>query len=140
MKAFLIIAVLLIAAMLIVASCKKEDNTAVGAAPVEIAVKADSVKFKKGPNPIVDGLTAQLWGTIGASTCYSFARYQTVRDSFQVRVKIFGYYTASTSCTSTPVRLNGAVYLVPPPFYIGLFTIIVQQPDGSTIRDTTTIL
>lgn len=138
MKAFLIIAVLLLAAMLIVASCKK-DNTIVGAVPEEFLVKADSVKLQKNPNP-VDGLKAQLWGTIGASTCYSFSRYETSRDSVQVRVKIFGYYTASNNCTPSTIRLNGALYLIPAPFYHGTFTIIVQQPDGSTLRDTTTII
>lgn len=136
MKVFFLVVVLLVAAVLIVSSCKKDEAT-VNNAPQEFAVKIDSVKFVKNPRP--DTLRAQLWGRLGNSTCYSFSRYATTRDSFQVQVRTYGNYTPSNTCGTAIAELRGAIYRIPPPFYSGLFTIIIQQPDGSTLRDTTSI-
>ena len=123
---------------LMILSCSKNDSVPVYNPPQEFVVRMDSVKLGKNPHP--DTLRAQLWGRIGNSTCYQFSRYQTTRDSFQVRVKVFGTYTESSSCTPATIELRGAVYRIEPPFYPGTFTVIVLQPDGSTLRDSVGII
>lgn len=133
----LVFAFLVLGALLVVSSCKKDDTTVVDP-PQEFQVKIDSVKLSK--NAVWnDTLRARLWGKIGASTCYQFARYETTRDSFQATVKVFGALLSSGNCTPATVELRSAIYRIYP-VYPGKFTMTIQQPNGTTLQDTTTVL
>lgn len=127
----------LLAVLVVAGSCKKDEIT-VSNPPQEFQVKIDSVKLSKN---VVwnDTLRARLWGKIGTSTCYQFARYETTRDSFRATVKVFGNYTSSSNCIAATVELRSAIYRIYP-LYPGKFTLIIQQPGGTTLQDTTTIL
>ncbi len=135
MKSFFVLVVF--ALSVVVLSCKK-DNVTVSNPPQDFQVKIDSLKLSK--NTIWnDTLRARLWGTIGSSTCYQFARYETTRDSFSATVKVIGTFTDGSSCATAVVELRSAIYRVYP-LYPGKFTLKIQQPGGTTIQDTTTIL
>lgn len=134
MKTFVTVGIVVVVAMVIVSSCKKDEVT-VSNPPQEFAIRIDTLKIQK-PVFAPDTLRAKLWGIIGNSSCYQFARYQEVsHDSFQVTIKVFGTYTPSGSCAPTNVVLNAAIYRVYP-VYQGLFRFFVQQPNGTTIRDS----
>jgi hypothetical protein len=119
-------------------SCKKDEVT-VSNPPEEFVVRIDSLAIQK-PALSSDTLRGQLWGTLGPTTCYSFSRFQRVSgDSFSVRIKVFGLYTKASTCGQAVQRLNRAVYRVYP-VYRGIFQFEVEQPDGSTLRDTISVL
>ncbi len=127
----------LAAALFFAVSCKKDDIV-VSNPPQEFLVKVDSVKLTK--NVIWnDTLRARVWAKIGSNTCYQFARYETTRDSFRATVKVIGTYTAGSSCGAAIVELRSAIYRIYP-VYPGKFTLVIQQPGGTTLTDTTTIL
>ncbi len=135
MKSLFVLTVL--AVLVVAVSCKKDD-TFVSNPPQEFQVKIDSIKLSK--NVIWnDTLRARLWGKIGSSTCYQFARYETTRDSFRATVKVIGTYTPASSCGAAIVELRSAIYRIYP-VYPGKFTLTIQQPGGTTLQDTTTIL
>ncbi len=132
------VALLLCFIVMCVVSCKK-DETTVSNPPQEFVVKIDSLKIQK-PALSNDTLRARMWGKLGPNTCYSFGRFQTVaRDSYSVRIKVYGLYLPSSSCTPTPQALTGAIYRHYP-VYPGTFRMFVEQPDGTTIRDTAIVL
>lgn len=127
----------ILAALFVGSSCKKDDTTVVDP-PQEFQVKIDSVKLSKN---VVwnDTLRARLWGKIGTSNCYSFARYETSRDSFQATVRVFGSFLSSGNCAPATVELRSAIYRIYP-VYPGKFTITIRQPNGTILQDTTTVL
>jgi hypothetical protein len=119
-------------------SCKKDEVT-VSNPPVEFAVRIDSLAIQK---PVIsnDTLRGQMWGTLGPTTCYGFSRFQRISgDSFSVRIKVFGLNTQSGSCGQTVQKLNRAIYRVHP-VYRGKFLFVIEQPDGTTRRDSADVL
>jgi hypothetical protein len=119
-------------------SCKKDEIT-VNDPPQEFLVRIDSLRIQK---PVIssDTLRGRLWGTLGPNTCYSFSRFQKVSsDSFSVRIKVFGLHSPSSSCGQAIQKLNGAIYRVYP-VYRGTFQFFVEQPDGSSLRDTIVVI
>lgn len=138
MKHALMFAASVLVVLLVVSSCKKEDDLAGSEPPREFQVRMDSVKLAKNVAR-TDTLKAFLWGTIGNTTCYQFARYESTRDSFEVRIKVFGRYTPSSTCSPTAVQLRQAIYRIYP-VYPGKFTVYLLQPDGSMLRDTSLVL
>lgn len=138
MKNVVSFVVSVLALVLMIASCKKEDDLAGSDPPREFQVRIDSVKLSKNVAR-TDTMKAFLWGTIGNTTCYQFSRYESERDSFEVRVKVFGRYTPSSSCSPSVVQLRQAIFRVYP-VYPGKFTIYILQPDGSMLRDTSLVL
>jgi hypothetical protein len=138
MKHALMYAAAVVAVLLVVSSCKKEDDITVGDRPREFQVRIDSVKLSKNVAR-TDTLKAFLWGTIGNSTCYQFARYESTRDSFEIRLKVFGRYTPSSTCSPSAVQLRQAIFRIYP-VYAGTFTVYVLQPDGSMLRDMSLVL
>jgi hypothetical protein len=134
----LITVLVLVTVFVVLSNSCKNDETPVSNAPQEFVMKIDSVKLEKNISRN-DTLRARLWGKIGNTSCYSFARYEATRDSFQATIKAFGKVVSSSSCAAANVELRGAIYRVYP-IYPGKFTFYVQQPDGSTLRDTTLVL
>lgn len=127
-----------LALALLITSCKKDEVT-VSNAPQEFVVRIDSLAIQK-PALSSDTLRGQLWGTLGPTSCYSFSRFQKIAgDSFSVRIKVIGVNSQSNSCAQVVQKLNRAIYRVYP-VYRGVFRFEVEQPDGSTLRDTITVL
>jgi hypothetical protein len=119
-------------------ACKKDEVT-ISNPPQEFVVRIDSLAIQK---PVIsnDTLKGQLWGTLGPTTCYSFSRFQRISgDSFSVRIKVFGLNSQASACGHAIQKLNRAIYRVYP-IYRGAFRFEVEQPDGSTIRDTITVI
>lgn len=138
MKHGLMVAAGIVAVLLVVSSCKKDDDITVSDPPREFQVRMDSVKLSKNVSR-TDTLRALLWGTIGNTTCYQFARYESTRDSFEVRLKVFGRYTPSSACSPAVIQLRQAIFRIYP-VYPGKFTLYLLQPDGSMLRDTALVL
>lgn len=128
----------LLALCILIPACKKDD-VAVNNPPQEFVMRIDSLAIQK---PVISGdtLKGRVWGTLGSNTCYSFSRFQKLSaDSFSVRIKVFAIHSPSSFCGPGIQKLNGAVYRVYP-VYRGRFQFVIEQPDGTTLRDSADVI
>lgn len=119
----------LLAVVLIAASCG--DSLLPGT--TEFVIHIDSVT---GPTAVSGGVAfeSRLWGPVGPDGCWSFKELRTTRVPAQVDVTVIGQHVqdAGIACTEMPVGLNGVVLRVDP-IIPSSFSIVVHQPDGSTL-------
>lgn len=120
-----------------ISSCK-DEQIILHSGSKEFHMTIDSLKV---PKLFVQGdtLKAQLWGIIGPTNCYEFSRYKAVRDSFEIRIWVYGKKYPSSACDGDTVALQGAIYRVWPS-YPGKFNFWIVQPDGSLLGATTMVL
>jgi len=85
-----------------------------------------------------DTLNIQLYGTIGSDGCHSFSHFEAERDTFELKLTVWGKrYVKAGSCPTIMIYLD-TVYSIFP-LYPGSFYIKIQQPDDSTLNDTVNI-
>ncbi|MCK4420680.1 hypothetical protein KAW48_02695 [candidate division WOR-3 bacterium] len=85
-----------------------------------------------------DTLNIQLYGTIGSDGCHSFSHFEAERDTFELKLAVWGkrdIKVGACPCIMVPLDTVYSVF----PLYPGSFYIEIQQPDGSTLNDTVNI-
>ena len=104
--------------------------------PQEFVIGVDSIS---GPTAVSGGapFELRLWGTIGPDECHSLIAVRTTRADARLDVTAIGQSFTRGGGLCRPLRqeMRGAVLRVDPPVP-DPFTVIVHQPDGSTLTRT----
>ena len=97
-------------------------------------IKVDSVAFPQSWVNAGDTLKVAFWGKIGDDDCCSFARFEVTNASDTARIKVMAHKKVQyrVLCNSGIVMLEGKICPIYPVLG-GAFTVIVGQPDGSSI-------
>lgn len=85
-----------------------------------------------------DTLTVSLHGWIGSNGCFSFERFEAERSPAQLKLSVIGSVVDAQACPAVMVPIPSE-YKVAPPLE-GPFSIVVRQPDGSTLERTVEVV
>jgi hypothetical protein len=100
-------------------------------------VKVDSLDIPASI-PKDDTLFIGLYGMIGTNGCYEFSHFEAQKDTFELKLTVWGKYDLKAIVCPTVVVYLDTVYSVFP-LYPGLFYIEIEQPDGLALKDSVTI-
>jgi hypothetical protein len=96
-------------------------------------IRVDSLT---GFDAVSGGVAARqlVWAHVGPNGCYRFAGFDVTRAGARMDVTARGEHTtgAGVGCTQAIVELRGEPLRLDPPIPRPL-TIVVHQPDGSTL-------
>jgi hypothetical protein len=101
-------------------------------------VQVDSVEVPSSVRP-GDTLSIRLFGTIGPNRCHWFKRFEADRGASTLRLKVLGVDAGGEVCAQALTMLD-TTYKVSPPLEGPVFTIAIEQPDGSLLRDSVEVV
>jgi hypothetical protein len=120
---------LLLAALATLAGCSSTTSPATRS----FVIRVDSLT---GFNAVSGGIAAQqfVWARVGPNGCYRFTGFDVTRAGSQIDVTARGENLSDpgANCTGAIVELRGEPLRLEPPIPRPL-TIVVHQPDGSTL-------
>lgn len=78
---------------------------------------------------------ALLWATIGTNSGYTFKGLEVIRNTNTVDITVWNSLDipCGEKTRDTTIALNGYIYNINPPHTAGNNSVIIHQPDGSTI-------
>jgi hypothetical protein len=112
---------------LIVMACRSVTD----AEPSEFTIRVDSIS---GPTAVSGGIAweQRLWGVVGPAGCTSVKEVRTTRVPSTMDVTVIGEHLSGAACLPGTVALDGLSVrlepIIPPDF-----SLVVHQPDGSTL-------
>jgi hypothetical protein len=94
-------------------------------------IRVDSLT---GFTAVSGGVAARqlVWARVGPNGCHRFAGFDVARSGSQMDVTARGELTPGDNCYQVVVELRGEPLRLDPPIPRPL-TIVVHQPDGSTL-------
>lgn len=81
-----------------------------------------------------DTLVARFWGYVGPNSCHAFEGFEADPQPHRVDLTLWTKYfrRIGAGCVEESVYLDGVAYRQGP-LAAGEFTLVVHQPDGSTL-------
>jgi hypothetical protein len=106
-------------------------GSATETAPSEFTIRVDSVS---GATAVSGGIAAEqrLWGVIGPVGCTAFKELRTSRVPSTMDVTVVGERVSGAACGPGNSALNGVIVRIEP-LILRDFSLVVHQPDGSTL-------
>lgn len=97
----------------------------------DFTIRVDSIS---GPTAVSGGIAAEqrLWGVVGAGGCTAFKALSTTRVPSRLDVTVIGEHVPGGACRQDTVTLGGLVVRIEP-IIPEDFSLVVHQPDGSTL-------
>ncbi len=102
--------------------------------PIQFIVKVDSISHQSF-GATGDTIAIHLFGTIGTDGCYSFCRFEDIKQPLQLDLTVWGQRSQDEVCTVVMVYLDGKQYNVVLT-HQGWYYINIHQPDGSILKDS----
>ena len=128
-----LVSLLLLAASLNIASCKKELSTS-----SDFLIPVDSIKV---PNVVISEkpFDVEFFGTISYNGCVSFKTFNTIMNHNEIIIEAWATYDKNDkACPTVMVYLTGQKLNLTIPFP-GNYFIIIKGPGGSNISRQITV-
>lgn len=98
----------------------------------DFVVRVDSLQVVSAGSA-TDSLRIRLFGVVGPDGCHALQRIDADAVTEMLEITVYGRRkVGDATCTQLEVRLDEIVSAPPP--WVPPFSIIVHQPDGSTLR------
>lgn len=99
-------------------------------------VKVDLAIFQKDTVSSSESLKIFFWGNIGSDSCHSFGYFQASSSAHQTDIVVYGalkkIWCSEPVCNPANINLNGVSYTISS-LVAGPYTVVIHQPDGSTL-------
>ena len=76
-----------------------------------------------------------LWATVGTNSGYAFKGLEVIRNTNTVDITVWNSLDipCGEKTTDTTIALSGYIYNISPPHTAGYNSVVIHQPDGSTL-------
>lgn len=129
-------AMVFIILIILVVFCESEDPNS----PQDnrFAIQVDSIQVASTVH-VNDTLTTRFWGMIGPNLCYQFSHFEVETEPFRIAFALWGDHPGDEVCAQAISELRGQEYR-----HVtadkGWFSIVVYQPDQSTLTDSVLVI